>query len=246
MKSRYVDCILYRLPQVPASLPGLDSRLKGSLFPRPSLHTTHSPPTFHSRPPAGGGPCLLAAPWVTRYCYLLRPLLTLTLDYWWPWRDRRALMGWLAGCGAPCWLATQVNRLIPKKYICVLHWNFVLPYCPAQASLPGAALHPPPWSSGASYWYVTCQTGNSLRGCRGDWGGVRHRLPSPPSPTHIFPCFYLHTPLGLACSCHLMKGQGGPGREATPVNGPSFPTLRRWARPGCWFLSWQFPFFFSS
>lgn len=51
-------------------------------------------------------------------------------------------MGWLAGCGAPCWLATQLNRLIPK-YICVLHWNFVLPHCPAQARLPGADFHPP-------------------------------------------------------------------------------------------------------
>lgn len=60
-------------------------------------------------------------------------------------------MGWLAGCGAPCWLATQLNRLIPK-YICVLHWNFVLPHCPAQARLPGADFHPPPiQSSGAQY-----------------------------------------------------------------------------------------------
>lgn len=63
----------------------------------------------------------------------------------------------------------------------------------------------------------------------------------PPSQTHLFPCFYLHTLLSLACSCHLMKGQGGPGREVAPVNGPSsLPTLRRWARPGCWFLSRQF------
>lgn len=69
---------LYRRPQVPASLPGVDSRrLKGSLVPRPSLHI---PPMFHYRPPGGGGPCLLAAPWVTRYCYLLRPLWTLTLE----------------------------------------------------------------------------------------------------------------------------------------------------------------------
>lgn len=38
------------------------------------------PAMFHSRPPGGGGSRLLAAPWVTRYCYLLRPLLTFTLE----------------------------------------------------------------------------------------------------------------------------------------------------------------------
>lgn len=156
MKSRYVDYISTDCPKSQPPCQGLtqDSRLKGSLVPRPSLHTTHSPhvpfqASRRRRPmPAC---CPLGHPILLPPETPVDPYSRASDDkgtYWWPWRDRRALMGWLAGCGAPCWLATQLNRLIPK-YICVLHWNFVLPHCPAQARLPGANLHPPPRSSGA-------------------------------------------------------------------------------------------------
>lgn len=104
MKSRYVD---YISPNCPKSQPPCQGLTQDSIetkgisgSPPLSAHNTF-PIVFHSRPPGGGGPCLLAAPWVTRYCYLLRPFLTLTLEPQMVGLERQAGSDWLASwlCG---------------------------------------------------------------------------------------------------------------------------------------------------
>lgn len=137
MKLGYVG-YLYQPPQVLNFLPGLDSGLKGAPdCPSLSAHHTFLHVPFregeaHVRLLSLGSPGPAS--------YLLRRLLTLALE---PQLTRRLAglersvgSGWLTGwLWDLCWLATQVNKQIPK-YIRVLHWTLCassLP-CPSQTA----------------------------------------------------------------------------------------------------------------
>lgn len=209
MKLGYVGC-LYQPPQVLNFLPGVDSRLKGaSGCPPLSAHHTFLHVLFQE---GEAQACLLPLGSPDPASYLLRPLLTLALE---PQLTRLVglerqvgsgwLMSWLWDL---CWLATQVKKQIPK-YTCVLTGPSVLPHCPVQARLPGAAPCPHPYPCPPKP--NTLMSLARLKMWETGLGAVRSKLPSPPSLTHGFPVSTSPAP-ALACSCHLVKGQRWPGR----------------------------------
>lgn len=112
------------------------------------------------------------------------------------------------------------------------------PHCPVHPRQPSAAFRPHPHPYTPEPNTVTCQIADSLRAGVGDtgWDWVRSRFPFPPSLTHIFPSLHLYCPVsGLQLPSG--EGSGRAWQRGGSCECPCFfPSLRRWARPGYWFL----------